>query len=47
MAMAGFNFSFSVCRAGGKMEFIAKEMLFKGWLKMRAGMLVGQVPHRV
>lgn len=31
-----FDFSCSACRAGGKMVFIAKVMLLKGWL-VRAG----------
>lgn len=42
-----FDFSCSVCRVGGRKEFIAKVMLLKGWLKVRGGMLVVQVPYRV
>lgn len=31
------DFSCSAHRAGGKVEFIAKVMLLKGWLKVGAG----------
>lgn len=44
---ACFDFSCSACRTGGKMEIVTKMMLLEGWLKVRAGMLVGQVPHSV